>query len=255
MRGLVIVLATGCWAAPPTAPKPVVQPTAAPRMLPVPIGVRTARVILDDSAWVDIAIDGDAQRAQSLCELSVGDVMRIKQVKPTTRVARACSADPLPAMRSRRGSVLLVEVDPTDEDRVLLERAARKIQLPDGPPASGAMTSYTRFDDRARCTRALEELAVADEQDRRETEAAVQKFQQDQLDHARQEQTRACDFMKKEIDRCIGSKGDRRAMCRLEVSRAQRDCNFATEHVAEQEARMNEPVPDRYSETRECRDE
>ena len=255
MRGLAIVLATGCWSAPATAPKPAVQPTAAPRMLPVSTGVRTARVILDESAWVDIAIDGDAQRAQSLCELSVGDVMRIKQVKPSARVARPCAADPLPAIRARPGSVALVQVDPTDEDRVLLERATRNIQLEGGTPAAGAMTSYTRFADRARCTRAIEALVAADEEDRRTVEVEVRKFQQAQLDEARRMETRACDFAKSETKRCIGSQGDRRAMCRLEVARAQRDCNFATEDVAEREARMTEPVPDRYPETRECRDE
>ncbi len=219
-------------------------------MLPVATAVRTARIEVDTKTWIDVAIDGDAARAQKICELAVDDALEIGQVVPSTKLVRPCAAESLPALFARPGSVLFVQGRRIDERHFMLDLIARGIELSGGEAASGSTTTFTRM-TRERCARALDETRIAVEESHRGAETEWRKFVDGQLVDARRDETRDC------IPARNCAKVDKRELltCELVAESRTRACTEARERVAELEQKLTGPPRTRELPDLRCVDE
>ncbi|NUP07468.1 MAG: hypothetical protein HOW73_15570 [Polyangiaceae bacterium] len=241
MRQIALLLFVSACTAHSSASTDIAVPTApGARALPAPPpATRAARVVLagndEPETWADISVDGDPARAHALCEYEVAQQLRLRTVKPDVHVVRACDAAALQPIQARPGGVLLVHTTPVESDADALERALDGA-ADDGAHASGRVTVYTRFSERAQCESMLARSSAANAEAARRADALGREFLENELAKAREEEVRTCAPPSTTCEPGIDGE-----ICRIAEAAERRKCDWARRITALLEARLGAP--------------
>jgi hypothetical protein len=222
VRAWLLVVLTGCWSTTPERSKPPprarVEP---PSPRPIPIAVRSARIIVDGATWIDIAIDGHETRAELLCNVALDDALRVRDAHPDAKVAWTCRPSAL--TRSVKKGALLVQTRAVDESTASQKLADLTVEQWGGEAAHGTTTTYTVLPDQRACVAALDKANAQLAQDRLANQSTILRLRTSDL---------------------VRSRAKAAAICNIKSQGAQyaQWCHDAEAHVATLETHLNDPV-------------
>lgn len=226
----LFVIGIGLAACGDATSRTALAPSTLPAQVAVLLGeepsrpANRARLAGFEGTFVEIWVEGEGERAESMCELIAENERRQgARASELMRVERPCNIAPLPPVMLAIGTPLLISERPAGGAEMILEQAARG-----GPELDANITTIHVMTDVAECEALRNQLMAANARARAETEEAVRAWLAGQRLYAEQEAARVCATRDDIASRCATERSRlERALCAVEQERSERECRNA----------------------------